>query len=163
MLRHLVEDSTVGFVTDNLNVHNTYIKESQSGVNSVNSDLWEEMFNLISNRNLIAATRWMPSHLEEGVKVRPDSVSDHDIECNEYADKLVEEAAQRASETIPKPIATNIIYYANLVGRIQKRLANIIMQLPAREQNDKVSPSVSVPKIAISEPVAKSKHSLFVI
>ena len=40
----------------------------------------------------------MPSHLREGRKKRPESVSDSDNECNEYADQLADEAAKQAAE-----------------------------------------------------------------
>ena len=93
-------------------------------------------------------------------KQRPDHVTALDIECNGHADKLADEAAQQAGLGIPRPIAINIIYYASLVTRIQKRLATIVMHLPAREHNDAkpVSQVVKPPKIA--DVVAASEHSV---
>ena len=160
LLRHLVDNSEAEFVTDNLNVHETFVKGPQSAVNSANCDLFEEVFEHIRVKNLNITTRWMPSHLSEGKKVRPPEVTDRDIECNDHADNLANIAAAKASLSIPRPIATNIIYYSSLVVRIQKRLANIIMHLPAREHNDIKPPSNSVAKISIDELLCSTKHSI---
>ena len=161
LLRHLSVNSIGEFVTDNLNVETTFLKGPQLAVNSSNCDLWEECFKLISDKSLNITVRWMPSHLKEGKKKRPLSVSDDDITCNDFADELANKAALRASSTIPKPIATNIIYYSNLVTRIQKRLATIIMHLPARGHNKDLQKSQGAPKLEkIADLVAHSKHAI---
>ena len=46
-------------------------------------------------------------------------------------------AARIASDSLPVPVATNIIYYNKLVNSIQKRLATILLWLPARSCTQK--------------------------
>ena len=160
LLRHLVDGSSCEFVTDNLAVHNTYNNGPTRASNSSNCDLWEECFQLISDKSIRVSTRWMPSHIKDGKKVRPESLSDWDIECNDKADQLADQAATLASATIPVPIATNIIYYVSLVSRIQKRLATIIMNLPSRESTPCSKSKESVAKETIGDLVAQSLHSI---
>ena len=75
--------------------------------------------------------RWMPSHLKEGKKKRPNGVSDLDIEANDKADELAGIAATNCQ--VPKPATTNHLHYVNLVKIIQERITTILLHFPRRE------------------------------
>jgi hypothetical protein len=76
------------------------------------------------------SVRWMPSHLKEG-DVRPDGVSELDVLGNDHADKLAGEAAKAVE--LSNADTCQFINYTRLVGRVQNRLATILLHLPRRE------------------------------
>jgi hypothetical protein len=130
---------------------------TRSAVNSANCDLWEKVFRHISTKKLTVEVRWMPSHLKDGKKVRPESVSDRDIEANDKADELARLAADLIQ--VPLPIATNYIHYVELTSIVQKRLATIIMNLPARVHTKK-EPKIAAPREKVADLIGTSSHSI---
>jgi hypothetical protein len=63
--------------------------------------------------------------------VLPVGVSSLDVIANDHADRLAKEAA--ASVQLSRAHTSHYIYYSTLVGRIQRRLATILLYLPRRE------------------------------
>ena len=92
--------------------------------------MYKELFMHIRVKQLSVQVRWMPSHLKDGVKVRPSDTTDLDIEGNDKADSLADTAASFLK--IPDHAAKKYIKHASLVITIQKRLATILMYLPKR-------------------------------
>ena len=133
LARSLNPSSNVEFVTDNQNVQINFDKGEIACALTNNADLYKELFMHIKNQQLSIKVRWMPSHLKDGVKVRPCDTSDIDIEGNDKADGLAETAAKFLK--VPDHAAKKYIRHANLVKTIQKRLATILMYLPKREKS----------------------------
>ncbi len=76
----------------------------------------------------------MPSHLEdpESKKQRPDWVTELDILGNGVADSLADNAANMGELDLSK--TRPVVYYTNLVKRVQARFATIICNLPQRNK-----------------------------
>ena len=90
----------------------------------------------------------MPSHLKDGKKIRPSTVSDEDIQANEKADELAGIAADLVQ--LPSPVATNFKHYVKLVATIQRRLASILLWLPPRgTRKEKKESQQHIPKKAV--------------
>lgn len=157
-MRQLCRLAQVVFVTDNANVSNIYNKGKTSAMNSANCDLYCELFDLLKTMDIDLQVRWMPSHLGTGKSdPRPDFVSHYDVLANDQADEHAKAAAQTAQ--LPKPVATNYIYYVSLVVRIQKRLATILLNLPPR-QREKEEKSMPVPRMKLDDLLANTSHNV---
>ena len=156
LTNQLLPHSIVEFVTDNLNVEQTYNKGHNAAINSNNCDLYKIIFDNIRDKHLILTVRWMPSHIKDGKKVRPSSVSDLDILANDKADELAGEAAELYQ--LPNAIANNIINNYLLVQRIQKRLASILLWLPTRESKSNPNPNNDIIKETKSFLLSQTKH-----
>ena len=83
----------------------------------------------------------------------------NDVKGNQWADDLCGKAAQSA--TLPLHISTPIIYYKNLIVRIQKRLVAILCALPNRSKHNIVTPKAPIPHDTINTLIAKSEHLLY--
>ncbi|MDP6586649.1 MAG: hypothetical protein QF535_18485 [Anaerolineales bacterium] len=159
LVRALPNLADCEFVTDNYNVFKNYNKGPNHAANSADCDLYDKIFKIIELKQIHISVRWIPSHLKDGVKVRPDDVSDIDIAANDKADELAGEAAARC--TIPQSIATNHIYYVHLVKNIQQRLTTILMCLPHRD----AIKSCKEPKVKIDKKqlIEESSHDIKIV
>ena len=124
----LVPHAIAEFVTDNENVARMFSKGENAAKNSCNCDVFKKISNHIHDKRLTITVRWMPSHISDGRKKRPDNVSDLDIEANDKADELAAEAAQLAE--LSDATASNYLGDIVLVSNIQKRLASILLGFP---------------------------------
>ena len=82
----------------------------------------------------------------------------HDVQGNQWADELCGRASQSAA--LPLHITTPIIYYKNLIVRIQRRLVAILCALPHRSKHN-TSPKAPIPHDTTNELIAKSDHILY--
>ena len=98
----------------------------------------------------------MPSHLKDGVKVRPSSTSDLDIEGNDKADHLADTAATFFK--VPDHATKKYIRYAKLVTTIQQRLATIILYLPKRDRT--FEEKAVATKESIHDILSKTSHKI---
>jgi hypothetical protein len=114
LARFLPSDAQVEFVTDNQNVFKTYNKGRLAASNSVNCDLFAELFDLIATKHLLIKVRWMPAHLSTTDEL-PTGVSSVDVLANDHADRLAKEAA--AVIQLSKAVTCQYIYNAKLVGK----------------------------------------------
>ena len=131
------------------------------GTESANCDLWKQVFDALEIKQIQLEVRWMPSHLGLGANdSRPDGVSHFDVLANDQADKEAGKAAQKAA--IPHGIAKHNIYYVDLAIKIQKRLAVILLNLPARQvqKADKKKPE---PRISLDHLLKDTSHSITTI
>ena len=80
-----------------------------------------------------------------------------DVQGNGHADKLAGTTAERVS--VPLNVSAPVIYYHCLTKRIQRRLATIIMHLPARakHRNTKVKRQHHI-RDNIDDLIALSQH-----
>ena len=125
-------------------------------MSSSDCDLYQEIFCHIQLKQTRITVRWMPSHLNEGKKTRPQGVSDLDIEANDKADELAASAAALCQ--VPLPVAKSHKYYVRLIKRIQERLTNILLHLPKRTfVKEKSGPRIKVDKQQL---VDNSKHKI---
>ena len=100
-------------------------------MNSADCDLYDEIFTNIYVEHVSVSVRCMPSHLKEGKKKRQNGISELGIEANDKADELAGVAATNCQ--VPKPIATNHLYYVVLVKRIGDWTTTILLHLPRSE------------------------------
>ena len=118
-MERLQPNSEVEFVTDNLNVYNTYAGGQSAAVNSANCDIYKQMHEQIYFKQLSIVVRWMPSHLGHAEHDdRPEGVSHFDVLANHQADSYAGIAAVQAQ--IPDPVAVNYIYYVDLVAKTRR-------------------------------------------
>ena len=62
----------------------------------MNGDMYDLIYEYIRVKNIEFTLIWMPSHLKTNTKkVRPEYVTDNDIEGNEEADRLADVAAAK--------------------------------------------------------------------
>ena len=78
----------------------------------------------------------------------PADVTACDIKCNQGADDICGKAAKSAA--LPMHTTTPIIYYKNLIGRIQRRLVSIICALPNRNKHAVTLKKAHIPHDTIS-------------
>ena len=150
--------SDVHYVTDNLNLNNTFNKGPRAGELSSNADLYRSIFLTIYNKALRVSVTWMPSHLSPEDE-RPAYVTSTDLKGNAYADDEAKLAAKSAC--VPLNVSAPVLYYFLLVRRIQKRLATIVGYFPERSKHKKVSrPTVSKP--SLDSLMALSQHEAFI-
>ena len=149
--------SQIKFWTDNKGVRDVYVAGAAHAVKSSNCDLFHELFNIRSNKCIQLEVEWMPSHLkDEGCKKhRPEYVTDLDIEGNSYADKYAGEAAELVQ--VPLQVATECIYYYQLVKKLQWRFISIISSLPARVKN-KAACNPKSERVALQQKIDESIH-----
>jgi len=161
LVRHLDHKTQVEFVTDNLNVHNIYNAGARAAVNSANCDLYKEIYSWVSYKQIQLEVRWMPSHLGLGVDdERPSDVTHFDVLANDQADHHARKAADLAQ--VPDCIATDHIYYIDLITKIQKQLAVILMSLPQR-QAKKVEKEKAAPRVKLDDLLKETSHSLIFV
>ena len=100
----------------------------------------------------------MPSHLKDGIKVRPSNVSDLDIEANDKADELARKAADLVQ--LSKAVTAKFKYVIWLVKQIQLRLASILLWLPAREDKREVKVPKEAATNKMSALLAETEHNI---
>ena len=148
----------VQFVTDNLNVKRTYNKGPRAAANSSNCDIYKLIFDIIYDKGLRVGVRWMPSHLGLGIDdPRPEGVSHLDVLSNDRADHYAAEAAGNVQ--LPKSITSPHIHHIKLTKYIQRRLATILISLPARDREkcDKPEPT---PRIKLCDLIISTSHKI---
>ena len=157
LTKHSIAGGVLDYVTDNQPSAETHAKGPNSARNTSNCDLWDEVYQHVNDKSLTLRVRWMPSHLAEGKKVRPASVTDHDIVANDKADELASTAAELVQ--LPTPFAVNHVHYVQLARNIQKRLASILMHLPNRTKQKEVK-HIPIKPPSIPELIASSRHTI---
>ncbi len=149
--------AVIDFVTDNFNVYNLFNQGPVACGQSTNCDLWQLIFQVAYDKAIILTVRWMPSHLKENpTKGVYSCLSNLDIEGNAFADEQAGLAA--VSACVPLNVSAPILYYVNLVKRIQLRLATILLNLPDRPKHIRAAASPVVP---LSTLIASSSHLAF--
>ncbi len=148
--------SEIDYVTDNEGLYKLFNAGPKVAFLSSNCDLYKILFDVIYKNMLLVSVRWMPSHLLE----KPDKgvyscMSNLDILGNARADTLAGEAAAEAQ--LPKYVTTEYLHYANLIKRIQLRLATIITCLPNRTKPRKQKGEAV---LSLSQAYLNSKHTL---
>ena len=128
-----------------------------------NNDLFKSIFDNILLKNIDITVRWMPSHLTDKLDnpdfVLPENVTVCDIKGNQWADELCGKAAKNAK--LPMHITTPIIYYKNLIIRIQRRLVAILCALPNRNKHTTGAPKAVIPHDNVNTLIDISEHILF--
>ncbi len=141
-------------MTDNLNLFTTFSNGPIAGAISSNADLYFTLFSTAAEKGLRISVTWMPSHLtpEED---RPDHVTALDLKGNEFADLHAGVIAKKVC--LPLNVVAKVIYYYNLVKRIQKRLVTILTHLPNRVKH-KVVPKPRHTRPSLETMIAQSNH-----
>ena len=101
----------------------------------------------------------MPSHLKPE-DPRPSGVSELDVIGNAFADDQAGAAAKRVA--VPLNVSTPCIYYYALVRRIQRRLVEILVNMPHRNTGPKKQPLQPVRPPSLDSLMAQSRHVAFV-
>ncbi len=92
--------SIIHYVTDNLNLFNTFNKGPSAGMISSNADLYHTLFATTIDKAMQVTVTWMPSHLTPS-EDRPAYVTDIDLKGNACADS---KAGQMAKEVCVCPL-----------------------------------------------------------
>ncbi len=128
----------------------------------LNADLYNEIYELIVDKNIKIEVYWIPSHMfDEPLKERknppPDWFTDMHALGNHHADRLAGISASHYA--LHNHIATPIIHNVFLVRNIQRRLYSIIRNLP----NIKINREAKIPKPprpSLLELIATSEHTI---
>ena len=99
----------------------------------------------------------MPSHTKDNQKKWCEGVSAFDVEASDMADKYAGETAQKYE--LPNPVTCGPIYYFNLIKKIQKRLATILINLPDRTI-DKEEKLEKTPKPTVQHLLLNTQHTV---
>ena len=118
LVKNLLPYSGVIYVTDILNVLDTYNEGPKAGANSSNCDLWREIFLIIYSKAFLASVGWMPSPLEAKGKLPPQDVFPSAVEASVSADRYTAQAAVKFQ--IPHAATVSFLYHAKLIKKIQK-------------------------------------------
>ena len=100
----------------------------------------------------------MPSHLKPADE-RPSDVTPRDLIGNEFADTHAKIIAK--ARCIDLNVSSNVVYHHNLVRRIQRRHATIIMNLPYRAVDKEVKIKPEVHETTIDDLINASEHVAF--
>ena len=131
LMRIAQRSSCIHFVTDNLKNSETFNKGPEHADNTINRDLFSEIFKLVSGKSISLTVSWMPSHQDKKDPSEwPSFLTQNMVKANKAADEEAEKAAIR--HEVPINVSTPIKFYNGLVKKIQLRLASIILALPAR-------------------------------
>ena len=159
LVRLARESSVLLFVTDHLPLVKAYNKGRSFAVQTLNGDLFQEIFLHISGKSLQLTLKWVPSHLAD-TDVIPDPLPTgvllSDVLGNKQADKLAKIAAQ--SYSVDLNSATRVLFYCTLTRRIQNRLATIICNLPNRPKVPKPPPQ---PGVKLDAAIQRSTHCCY--
>ena len=136
-------------------VYDTYNLGRSYACKCNNSDLFNKLFSKLINKDIRLKLRWMPSHLDKGIKECPENVSELDVKGNKHADTLAGEAAELAK--VPLQVSTDVMFYYSLVKKIQKRIITILMLLPPRQKKQTVLSAKEL-KPSIDYYIENSKH-----
>ena len=87
----------------------------------------------------------------------PQGVSEFDVFANDQADSFARIAAQQVQ--VPRPVAINFVNQVELAGKVQRRLATILVNLPDRvaSHSRTKSPHVRTP---LDDLIARSCHKI---
>jgi len=150
--------STIAFITDNQKNSELFNKGEAATLKSANCDLFRDIFEAIRIKCLQVTVSWMPSHLTDDDPL-PEGITRRDLLGNRQADRLAGDAAR--SVELPPAVTTPVLYYHGLVRRIQRRLIDILINLPSRQKVSKDIKHISLkPKIVDLLPV--TSHLAFV-
>ena len=139
LLQNLDHHVQVEFVTDNLNLYNTYCGGKKAAVNAANCDLFNQIYELIEYKQIQLEVRWMPSHTGKlAQSARPVNVSHFDVLANHQADHYAGAAAK--AHQIDKDVAIKYLKNVALMIDIQKRNGVILVNLPDRDINKRNKP-----------------------
>jgi hypothetical protein len=158
LIRLAQNNAVICFVTDNKVVYDNYNAGMAKAALSSDCDLYDELFKMRLEKRIALTLRWMPSHLKDPscTKVRPDDVTDIDIDANDLADKYAAEAA--AMHQVSLQTATNCRYYYSLTKKIQLRLITIMQHLPARIKHKTVR-TPAEEKVSLDQKCSDSSHN----
>ncbi len=140
LIGHLADNSVVNYYGDNENFVDCFNKGYEHCRQTLNADIYQDIFLLLSRKNISFAPYWMPSHLLDDPDRRRKKSKDpkpvpawvehwHKV-GNNNADILASEACKRFD--VSAELADPIINRIKQLKLIQNRLASIIRHLPER-------------------------------
>ena len=163
LLRQIDTGSTTTYITDKEGPFKTYYKGHECIKTNINCDLYDETLFIIDTKYVNVTVRWMPSHLtdEKGTikQPLPEGITELDVKGNRQADIYAGMAAKRAC--LPLHINSNIIYYQNLVKKIQNRVISIVKSLPYRPKQVKPIKHTITDKDNVEDLVGSTSHIIF--
>jgi len=107
-----------------LNV-NLYAKTKFHACSSINGDLWRAIYHHIESKPITLKLYWVPGHLDTTVAKVKTRVPDVHFLLNHSADHFADRAA--LEEELGMHLASRVLYYGKLVGKIQRRLVRVIV------------------------------------
>ena len=147
------------YVTDNYGVFQIRNGVPAAARNSANCDMYHELFSLRLQKRIQVTVRWMPSHQTNLTEIPTElNITELDLKANRLADLLAGKAAAR--HQLPKPVVRNYLYYPELVRKIQKRLAVLLLNLPPRETHTNKKQKPDAPRQSLDDLLANTAHTL---
>ena len=122
LLEHSQWDTQITFITDHINSRNNVNRGEAYCTNSINADLYHEIFNILEVKDIELKVIWIPSHTDDPKSTRelPPGLTQVDVLGNKKADELARQAANDFE--LPQHITANITHYSNLVIQIQRKV-----------------------------------------
>ena len=159
LIEQAERNTELTYYTDNQYVHDAFNAGPIHQALCANTDLFRILFHNTINKAIKLIVKWMPSHLLDGKKKWPTTISMHDVKGNEFADKYADIAADQAE--VPKHVSTPVKFAYYLAKAIQWRIITIIKNLPNRQKKQTILSAKELkPKQPLDELVENSQHIL---
>ncbi len=154
LLLHLAPNTVVNCYSDNKVFVDAFNKGFDYCRGILNSDFYQDIFNLMQEKHVSFLVFWMPNHLDddpdkERATPAPEWVTQVHINGNGHADRLAKFACRQYD--LPSDIAKQIIANLQLVKHIQLRLTAVLCNMPHRTIHNKLPKPLREPQPTINE------------
>ncbi len=155
---HLEYDSVV---SDNLVFVDAFKKGYDFCRKILNSDIYIELFRQLRDRRVCMSVYWIPSHLDDPDKAAkveiPSWVTKHHVIGNGHADRLVRASSKDYDLDID--VAKPVLDHLKLVGRIQRRIAAVVCEMPHRPRTKSRKDTTPVSRVSLQQLIDNTNHS----
>jgi len=158
---HVEVDGVIDFFTDSLITANTFNKCPDRAKFANDADLWCQLFQHISIKNLLVRMYWMPSHTDTNLakkKKAPPWMQEWHVKGNNAADNCANDGA--AFHAIPEDKAKPVLDKLKNLMLVQSRIIHAIKMYPQRKCNKKPLLEQPTRLQKVEEAVWQSKQSL---
>ena len=123
VLDHVGPRSNVNIVSDSAITVDLFELGRDSCMRSVNSDMWEALFDIIASKELVVKLTWIKSHWNVGM-AEQYPLHPIDLLGNTIADKLADAAASQYR--VLHNDSMDLLFYYELIRKIQARALTIL-------------------------------------
>jgi len=153
-----VSQGVIFIVSDSeLNV-NLFAKTKYHACSSINGDLWRAIYDHLERKPITLKLYWVPGHLDTTVAKVKTRVPDVHFLLNHCADHFADRAA--LEEELGMQLASRVLYYGKLVGKIQRRLVRVIVSHTEKSSYERKNAEPKAPAPTIDDLVASTSHNL---
>jgi hypothetical protein len=153
-----VSQGVIFIVSDSEVNVNLFAKTKHHACSSINGDLWRAIFEHLETKPITLKLYWVPGHLDKTVAKAKSRVPDVHFLLNHCADHFADRAA--LEEELGMHLASRVLYYGKLVGKIQRRLVRVIVSHTEKISYERKTFQPIAPAPTINDLVEASPHNL---